>query len=97
MAGRCCVMASMPFACYEHAMSNMQVKNVPDGLHRKLRRHAKRRGRTIRDFVLEAVRRELERDEFHDRLARRASIDLGRPAARTVEETRGERDRELGL
>ena len=77
-------------------MANLQVKNVPEALHRKLRAYAKRRGRTVRDVVLETVAREVEQEEFRERLARREPIDLGRPAARAVEEVRKERDRELG-
>jgi plasmid stability protein len=77
-------------------MANLQVKNVPDGLHRRIQAYAKRRGRTVRDVVLDAVARELERDAFRKRLAKRAPVDLGRPAARALEESRDERDRELG-
>jgi len=77
-------------------MANLQVKNVPEALHRKIRAYAKRRGRTVRDVVLEAVNREMEREEFRSRLARRQPVDLGRPAARSLEEVRAERERELG-
>lgn len=83
-------------ACYHHPMANLQVKNVPEPLHRKLRQRAKRQGRTIRDLVLEAVRRELSREEFRERLHRREPVELGRPAARTLDEAREERDREMG-
>lgn len=85
----------MPRACYWHAMANLQVKNVPDRLHRQIQAYAKRRSRTVRDVVLDAVTREIERDAFRARLAKRTPVDLGRPAARTLEETRGDRDREL--
>jgi len=73
-------------------MANLQVKNVPDALHRKIRAHAKRRGRTVRDVVLDAVTREIERLEFRARLAKREPVELGRPAARTLEELRAERE-----
>ena len=76
-------------------MANLQVKNVPESLHRKIRAYAKRRGRTVRDVVLDAVTREIERLEFRARLAKRAPVDLGRPVARTLEEVRAERDREI--
>jgi plasmid stability protein len=76
-------------------MSNLQVKNVPEALHRRIRAHAKRRGRTVRDFVLQAVVREVEREEFRARLAKRTPVDLGRPAARSLEEVRREREQEL--
>lgn len=77
-------------------MANLQVKNLPEALHRKLRLYASRRGRTVRDVVLEAVTRHMEADEFRARLARRRPVDLGRPAARTLDEVRAERDRDLG-
>jgi plasmid stability protein len=76
-------------------MANLQVKNVPESLHRKIRAYAKRRGRTVRDVVLAAVTREVERLEFRARLAKREPVDLGHPAARTLEEVRAERDREV--
>lgn len=83
-------------ACYRHPVANLQVKNVPPDLDRRLRKAARRRGCTLRDLVLEAVRRELSREELHERLASRKRIDLGRPAASTVDEVRAEREIELG-
>lgn len=77
-------------------MANLQVKNVPARLHQKLREQAKRHGRTIRDLVLEAVRREISREDFREQLARREPVELGRSAAQLVEESRSQRDRELG-
>jgi hypothetical protein len=77
-------------------MKNLQVKNVPADVHRRIRRLAAQRGQTIRDLVLDSIRRELDRDEFQDRLARRAPVELGRAAARSLDEARAERERELG-
>jgi len=85
----------MPEACYQHAMANLQVKNVPDALHKKVRAYAKRRGRTVRDVVLSAISREIEREEFEARLAKRRPVDLGTPAARALDEVRKQRDRDL--
>jgi hypothetical protein len=82
-------------ACYRHAMANLQVKGVPEGLHKRLRAYAKRRGRTLRDVVLEAVVRDLERDEFLVRLAKRRPVELGRAASETLEEAREERRQSL--
>jgi hypothetical protein len=76
-------------------MANLQVKNVPPDLYRKIRRHAKSRGQTLRDVVLEAVRREIARSEFHERLIRREPVDLGQPAARALDEVRAERDGQI--
>lgn len=72
-------------------MANLQVKNVPEPLHRKIRAAARRRGRTVRDLVLEAVQREIAREDFRARLAKRRSVDLRQPAARTLEEVRDAR------
>jgi plasmid stability protein len=77
-------------------MANLQVKNVPESLHRKLRAYARRSGKTLREVVLGAVTREIEHLEFQARMAKREPVDLGRLAARSLEEARAERERELG-
>ena len=76
-------------------MANLQVKNVPDGLHQRLRDHVREHRRTLSDFVLEAVERELARNEWRDRLARRPRTDLGVSAASLLEEERQQRDERL--
>ncbi len=80
-------------ACYGHAMANLQVKNVPDALHRRLQRTARRRKQTVRDVILEAVTRELSHEEFVSRIRRRSTVDLGRPASDLLREVRAERAR----
>ncbi len=77
-------------------MANLQVKNVPAALHRQIRWHARQRGQTIRELLLEAVRREVGRAELRQRLARRRPVDLGRPAAAALAEARLEQEQELG-
>lgn len=77
-------------------MANLQVKNVPEPLHRKLRLYARRSGRTVRDVVLGAVVREIEHLEFQARLAKREPVRLGRAVAQSLGEIRAERARELG-
>jgi len=76
-------------------VANLQVKNVPDALYRKIRRVAAQEGRTIRDFVLDAVRGKLERDELYDRVSKRRPVELTRRAGETLDEVRAERNREL--
>jgi plasmid stability protein len=85
----------MLLSCYRHAMANIQVKGVPEEIHRRLRASAARRGQTIRDVVLEAVLRELSHEEFLSRLKQRSSVDLGRPAAELLREARAERETQL--
>src|SRR6185437_228882 len=50
---------SMPRACYCHAMSAIQVKNVPDELHEQLRARARAEGRSMSDYVLYVLERDL--------------------------------------
>lgn len=74
-------------------MPHIQVKNVPDELHASLRRLASDRGCRIRDIVLAAVRNEIRRLEFEERLEARGAVELGEPAAHYLAEARDERGR----
>ena len=82
-------------ACYNHAMANLQVKNVPDSLHEKLRNHARESGLTISAVVLAAVERELAERDFKMRLAEHPATYLVTPAADVLHEERSIRDAEL--
>jgi len=72
-------------------MANLQVKNVPEELNERLHRCAEERGRSIRDIVLEAVRRELDRQAFGDRLRKRSRVRLKTSAAELLRQERQER------
>jgi hypothetical protein len=85
----------MPRRTSSSRWASLQVKNVPERIHRQIRAYAKRRSRTVSEVVLEAVMREIERDAFRTRLEKRAPADLGRPAARTLGEVSDERSRDL--
>ncbi len=74
-------------------MGNLQVKNVPEGLQRKIRAAARRRRRTVRDLVLDAMQREIARDEFRARLAKREPVELRKAAAQLLGEVRPEREK----
>jgi hypothetical protein len=49
----------------------------------------------LSDFVLAAVERELARNEFRDRIAKRPTTEMGVSAASLLEEERQQREREL--
>ena len=52
-------------------MSRMiQIRNVPDRLHRELKRRAKSRGQTLTAFVEEILEREISRPDTRDVYAR---------------------------
>ena len=86
----------MLVSCYGHDMAHLQVKNVPDSLHGRLRCFARETNRTLSAAVLAAVERELEAWEWRKRLAERSETELGVDAATLIAEARALRDRELG-
>ena len=73
-------------------MANIQVKNVPPELNERLHRYAEQQGRSIRDVVLEAVRRELDRRTFVARLRERKPVKLKTPAGQLLGSERHDRD-----
>ena len=85
----------MLLACYYHALANLQVKNIPETLHDRLRRHARANNCTISAAVLTAVERELARWEWRERLAQRPTTDLGIEAAALLAEERSLRAVEI--
>lgn len=86
----------MPVSCYYHDMANLQIKNMPDTLHERLRRHARENNSTMSAVALTAIERELARWEWRKRLAQRPETDLGVEAATLLMEERARRERELG-
>ena len=82
-------------SCYHHDMANLQVKNIPDELHKRLRRHALENNCTMSSVVLTALERELERLDWQEQLSQRPKTDLGVDAATLIAEGRALRDLEL--
>ena len=73
----------------------IQVRNVPERLHRELVRRARRRGQTLTDFVQQILEREVARpaaEEVFERVAKRAPVTLSGSAADLVREERGTRE-----
>lgn len=75
-------------------MSKMiQLRHVPDDLHRKLKVRAALEGLSLSDYLLQEVRRLAERPslvELRNRLAQRSPVITRIPPAKAV---RAERDR----
>ena len=73
----------------------IQVRNVPDWLHRELVRRAKRRGVTLTRYIEDILEREVSRppaDEVFDRIEASAATSLGRPASELIREERADRE-----
>jgi len=70
----------------------VQLRHVPDALHRTLKARAAMEGRSLSDYLLQEVARAAERPtpaELRERLARRSPVNPKVPPAEAV---RAERD-----
>ena len=76
-------------------MANLQVRNIPDDLHERLRRLARKNDRTIRSVVIAAVERELQWMEWDERFKQSRTTDPGVDAAAVIREERTRRDEDL--
>lgn len=79
-------------------MATLQVKDVPDDLHRELRRRADMDGLSIRDYLLRLIRNDQQRPpatEWLARLRRLEPLVFGATAADLVQADRAARDIEL--
>ncbi|HXP47332.1 MAG TPA: hypothetical protein VN810_08655 [Terriglobales bacterium] len=76
-------------------MSKMiQVRNVPDALHRTLKARAAMAGMSLSDYLLAEIREIAERptlDEMRERLRHREPVILSTPAAQVIREARDTR------
>lgn len=71
----------------------VQIRNMPDGMHRVLKARAAREGMSLSDYLLREVGQAAERptvQEMRDRLARRPEIEVSEDP---VDIIRGYRDR----
>jgi hypothetical protein len=74
----------------------IQIRNVPDSLHREIERRARAQGMTMTAYIQRLLEREVAlppAEEVFARVAKLDPIDLGRPAAELVHEGRAERTR----
>ena len=79
---------------YVHHMGTMvQIRNVPDALHRRLKSRAALAGMSLSDYLLSEIRQVAEQptpDELRARLHSRTETD---PSIAPAEAIRAERDR----
>jgi plasmid stability protein len=70
---------------------HLQIRDVPDKLHRTLRRRAAKRGLSLRQYTLEVLRdhcRQPTVDEWLDELGKLRPVSLSTSAAEAVREAR---------
>jgi plasmid stability protein len=72
----------------------IQIRNVPDALHRRLKSRAALAGMSLSDYLLSEIRQVAERpslEEVRARLDRRPSVA---PTVKPAQAVRAERDRQ---
>jgi antitoxin FitA len=72
----------------------IQIRNVPEALHRRLKSRAALAGMSLSDYLLNEIREMAERptlDELRARLERRPEVT---PSVAPAEAVRAERDRQ---
>ncbi len=83
----------MQYACsYAFCMTSLQIRNVPDDLHRQLKARAALEGQSLSEYALSELRRAMQRPtrrEVAERVADFERIIVSESAADAV---RAERD-----
>ena len=77
-----------------HMAAMIQIRNVPDALHRRLKSRAALAGMSLSDYLLSEIRRVAgrpTRDELRVRLERRPGVT---PSVEPAQAVRAERDRQ---
>lgn len=75
-----------------HMAAMIQIRNVPDTLHRRLKSRAALAGMSLSDYLLAEIRAVAERptlEELRSRLERRSSVT---PSITPADAVRAERD-----
>jgi len=74
-----------------HMSAMIQIRHVPDPLHRKLKARAALEGKSLSDYLLREIRRVAERptmDEIIERLARLSPVNPRVPPAQIIRDER---------
>jgi len=77
---------------YAGCMANVQIRNVPEDLHRRLRARAALEGSTVSDLLLRELERFMERPSKKEVLARIASREPVDPTESSAEAVRASRE-----
>lgn len=77
----------------DHMSKMIQIRNVPDWLHRKLKSRAAMEGMSLSDYLIRQLKQDAERPtiaEFRERLASHTPVN---PKVSPAQAVREERDR----
>lgn len=76
----------------ENMSTMIQIRNVPDELHRRLKARAAMAGMSLSDYLLKEITAVAGRptmEEMRERLASRSRVETGESAADIIREMRG--------
>ncbi len=73
-------------------MKMLQIRNVPDDVHRNLKARAALEGQSLSEFALAQLRQSLERPTHRSLIERVRSGDVASPRQRSADAVRAERD-----
>jgi plasmid stability protein len=80
------------FSHADHMSVMVQIRNVPDDLHRRLKARAALAGMSLSDYLLKEIREVAERptmEEMRARLARRSRVEPDESPADVIRALRG--------
>jgi plasmid stability protein len=72
-------------------MAMIQIRNVPEDLHRKLKVRAAEQGLTLSDYLLRMAAQEAEMptlEELSERIRRQGRVDVGESSASIIRRMR---------
>lgn len=79
-------------------MGHIQIRNVPEDVHRTLKARAAKQGMSLSEFLLSEVTELADRptlEELTERVSKRSRVRLSPTAAETIREERKKRERQL--
>lgn len=74
------------------SMKMIQIRNVPESMHRRVKARAAKAGKTLSDYLLDLMRRELEQPEAEELLQRIRELPPVYPSESAADAVRAERD-----
>jgi plasmid stability protein len=81
-----------------HMSKMIQIRNVPEELHRRLKTRAAAAGKTLSDYLLDELKRSAENptiDELWQRIRAHGPVHLKESAADSIRAEREARERDL--
>lgn len=73
-------------------MASLQIRNVPDELHRRLKARAALEGRSLSEYALGELRRAMQRPTRHELVERVAAFERTALSESAADAVRAERD-----